>query len=265
MSTKRCVKCRRELPVAKFRASATNPDGLTKRCDECLKRHSESRRVRHAADPEKERARCQQWRDRNRDYAREYRREFYFANRDRLLAEEAAKRAEARVGPPKPRPLTGRKYVAVPEGMRRCADCTRLLEMDRFRAINNPERLTSSCDVCRARRRKYAKEHIEQRKISAAAWRESDRGRLFAQRRKQMHGSELKRKYREKHPEKWKAERARYQKGARQRLTDAFVRGELVEGTSLRARDIPPELVALYREHIKVKRLLRRMRDEEHS
>ncbi|CAJ4809652.1 Uncharacterised protein [Burkholderia pseudomallei] len=260
MSTKPCVKCRRELPLAKFRASVDNQDGLTKRCDDCLRRESDGRRKRHAADPEKERARCRQWRARNQDHTRQYQRDFYSANRDRLLAEDAAKRAEARVGPPKPRPLTGRKYVAVPEGMRRCANCTRMLEMDRFRSVNNPERLTARCDICRARDRKYAKEHIERRKISGATWRQSERGRLFAQRRKQMHGQELRREYREKHPEKWKAGRARQQKSARQRLTDAFVRGRLTRGTSLRSRDIPLDLVALYREHVKVKRLLKRMR-----
>ncbi|CAJ3068211.1 Uncharacterised protein [Burkholderia pseudomallei] len=265
MSTKPCAKCRRELPLAEFRASVKNQDGMTKRCDDCLRRESDGRRKRHAADPEKERARCRHWRARNQDHTRQYQRDFYSANRDRLLAEDAAKRAEARVGPPKPRPLSGRKYVAVPEGMRRCANCTRMLEMDRFRAVDNPERLTARCDICRAQQRKYTKEHAERRKIYGAAWRQSERGRLFAQRRKQIHGSELKRKYREKHPEKWKAERARGRRNAQQKLTGAYVRGRLAEGTSLRSRDIPPELVALYREHVKVKRLLRRMRDEEHS
>lgn len=165
MSTKRCTRCGRELPTTKFRASTKNRDGLTMLCDECLRRNSDRRRKQSEADREKHRLRCQRWRNRNRDYARQYDREFYAANRDRLLAEQKERQS----------------------------------------------------------------------------------------------------KYREKHPEEWKARRTREHRNSRQKLTDALVRDRLTRGTSLRSRDVPLELVALYREHVKLKRLLRRMHDEEHS
>ncbi len=91
-STKRCTKCRRELPTASFRADRrTRPDGTRSHCKECEKAYRESTKDQmrkwREANAAKIRAEQKRWERENRQKVRATKNRYYQRNRDRIKLE----------------------------------------------------------------------------------------------------------------------------------------------------------------------------------
>lgn len=135
-------------------------------------------------------------------------------------------------------------------------------------------RYAANIENARERSRKYRATHPDKCRESVRRSRVKrlEHYRELSRRYRMEHREERLRKTRERRHAKREAYRETKLKKARERyrryrteLSDSYLRSLLCNGTDICHADIPQDLVALYREHVKVKRLLRRMRDEEHS
>lgn len=268
---RKCRDCNQTLPESAFKPLASAPDGLSKTCLVCLARASERGKVYRKAHQDIERARRSRNHAKNLEYERAQRRQ-----------RDAEKRAWVQAQPY--RCAAHHPDHTPPAGFRTCPACgwdLPLADFEDGRRVNcracraakaeASRNLYRTSERVRMRRRELHEANREKRLEQMKQWRiaHPERARVSVKRWRMNHPEyrrNSKRRYKEAHPEKRREHARRWRARSSVALTDAYIR-QLIARTAplLRARDMPADLVALYREHVKVKRLLKRMRDEEHS
>lgn len=81
-TTKRCTKCSETKPLDGFHKWRRGKDGLTNWCKACRCAYEKSR---NAADPERNRARVREWREKNPERAISARRHYYETHRSVII------------------------------------------------------------------------------------------------------------------------------------------------------------------------------------
>jgi len=133
----------------------------------------------------------------------------------------------------------------MPDAMKRCIECNELLPMVSFRKGKN------QCNACR---KAYMKAYRQTDKYKARrkAYRQTDKRKAYMKAYMKAYEQTDKRKaYRQTDKRK-----ARH-KAKVEDLADGYVKQLLTQNTFLHCADVPPELVAVKRLEIRLKRMLK--------